>query len=237
MGASPGAVVALTRMNAQIDVRAVLPTVRVPTLVIHRSRDRALLVDEGRYVAEHIPGAQFVELPGEDHLPFVGDQDSLLDEVEDFLTGVEHEHEHERVLGTLLAIRVDSPDSPLGRSVDDLRRVAERHRGRLVSLRPTEAVVFFDGTVRALRCALALVKGAGGSAAAGVHTGECDVLGSDIGGTAVEAARVVARRAATGEVLASSTTHDLVAGSGLDFTETGEVALEGRPRRLYRVEG
>jgi serine/threonine protein kinase len=237
MGASPGAVVALTRMNAQIDVRAVLPTVRVPTLVIHRSRDRALLVDEGRYVAEHIPGAQFVELPGEDHLPFVGDQDSLLDEVEDFLTGVEHEHEHERVLGTLLAIRVDSPDSPLGRSVDDLRRVAERHRGRLVSLRPTEAVVFFDGTVRALRCGLALVKGAGGTAAAGVHTGECDVLGSDIGGTAVEAARVVARRAAPGEVLASSTTHDLVAGSGLDFTETGEVALEGRARRLYRVEG
>ncbi len=237
MGASPGAAVALTRMNAQIDVRAVLPTVRVPTLVLHRSRDRALLVDEGRYVAEHIPGARFVELPGEDHLPFVGDQDALLDQVEAFLAGLDQAREHERVLGTLLAIRVGSPSAVPGRGLDDLRRVAERHRGRLVRLLPTEAVLFFDGTVRALRCALELVRGAGGHAAAGVHTGECDLVGHEIGGTAVEAARAVARLAPAGSVLASATTHDLVAGSGLDFDEAGEATLEGRVRRLYRVEG
>jgi serine/threonine protein kinase len=235
MGASPGAAVALTRMNAQIDVRAVLPTIRVPTLVIHRTQDRALLVDEGRYVAEHIPGARFVELPGEDHLPFVGEQDEILDAIEGFLATVDGSGEPDRLLGTLLAVRIEPEGAVPPESVEALRRTVERHRGRLVSVRARGAVAFFDGTVRALRCAMALVDRAPVPAAAGVHTGECDVLGSDIGGAAVEAARDLAGWAPLGGVIASATTHDLVAGSGLEFEEAGEGQLEGRVRRLYRV--
>jgi serine/threonine protein kinase len=235
MGASPGAAEALTRMNAQIDVRAVLPTIRVPTLVIHRSRDRALLVEEGRYVADHIPGARFVELPGEDHLPFVGEQDDVLDAVEGFLATIGETGEPDRLLGTLLAVRIE-PDGPVpAGAADALGRTVERHRGRVVAIRATEAVAFFDGTVRALRCALALVDKAPVPAAVGVHTGECDVVGSDIAGAAVEAARDLARQASLGQVLASATTHDLVAGCGLGFEEAGETDLEGRSRKLYRV--
>src|SRR5215213_3053743 len=111
MGASPGAALALTQMNAEIDVRHVLPSVRVPTLVVHRADDQCLKVDEGRYVAERIPGARYVELPGRDHLPFVGDQDAMLDEVEEFLTGARHAHEPDRVLATVLFTRiVDTQD-------------------------------------------------------------------------------------------------------------------------------
>src|SRR6185295_9600914 len=106
MGASPGAALALTQMNAEIDVRPVLPSIRVPTLVIHRSEDQCLKVEEGRYVAERIPGAKYVELPGRDHLPFVGDQDSILDEVEEFLTGVRHTLEPDTVLATVLCTQV-----------------------------------------------------------------------------------------------------------------------------------
>ncbi|MDQ3820839.1 MAG: alpha/beta hydrolase, partial [Acidobacteriota bacterium] len=106
MGASPGAALALTRMNAEIDVRPVLPSIRVPTLVIHRAEDQCLKVEEGRFVAERIPGAKYVELPGRDHLPFVGDQDAILDEVEEFLTGVRHTLEPDRVLATVLFTRI-----------------------------------------------------------------------------------------------------------------------------------
>jgi len=187
-------------------------------------------------VAEHIPAPASSSLPGEDHLPFVGDQDALLDQVEAFLAGVDAgprararaghlaRHPGRLALGRARA----RPGRPAPRG-----RAPPRPAGAAAA---AEAVLFFDGTVRALRCALDLVRGAAGHAAAGVHTGECDLVGHEIGGTAVEAARAVARLAPAGSVLASATTFDLVAGSGLAFGEAGEATLEGRPRQLYSVE-
>ena len=156
MGASPGAALALTQMNAEIDVRRVLPSVHVPTLVIHRTADRCLKLEEGRYVAENIPGAKFVELPGQDHLPFVGDQDSILDEVEEFLTGVRHTLEPDTVLATVCSHRSSIPNNmssgwatPVGMrcwivcvNTAQRNRVVSRTRDRHDSDRP---LAIFEG--------------------------------------------------------------------------------------------
>ncbi len=252
IGASPGAAVALTKMNAEVDVRSVLPTVRVPTLVLHRSGDRCLKVEEGRYVAGLIPGAKYVELPGEDHLPFVGDQDSVLDEIERFLTGVRHGAEPERVLATVLFIHVaDAPQRAPERE-DDRQELLQRFRahvgrevawfrGREVDARGAGPLATFDGPARAIRCACAVGEYArrlGIEVRAGLHTGECDLLeGGGVGGVAVEVGRGISERAAAGEVLVSQTVRDLVAGSGLAFEERGAETFDAAPGvwRLYKV--
>ncbi|MGK2858322.1 MAG: alpha/beta fold hydrolase [Thermoanaerobaculia bacterium] len=239
MGASPSAAVALTKMNAQIDIRAVLPTIRVPSLVIHRSGDLCLKVDEGRYVASRIPGARFVELPGNDHLPFVGNQDEILDEIEEFLTGVRHAEEPDRVLATVLSVRVAGPiaNREIETKVDALvQREIEWYRGRKLASPGDGYDAAFDGPARAVRCGVAIVESAhraGVALAAGVHTGECDVAGDSLTGGAVTTARGIAERASAHEVVASATVRDLIAGAGIEFEERGEA--EGQ--RLFRAVG
>jgi pimeloyl-ACP methyl ester carboxylesterase len=158
MGASPGAALALTRMNAEIDVRDVLPAIRVPTLILHRTEDRLLTIDEGRYVASRIPGATLIELPGEDHLPFVGDQDTMLDAIERFLGNGHQAVGADRVLATILAATIDAAD-PAARQAFEAQARADidRQRGRLLAFTPTQIQAAFDGPARAIRCAATLV--------------------------------------------------------------------------------
>ena len=241
-GASPGAALTLTQMNAEIDVRHVLPHVRVPTLVLHRSGDRTLLVEEGRYVASLVPGAQFVELPGDDHLPFVGDQDAMLDCIGTFLGSTAHEPLPNRVLATVLWARIQA-----GWADDESRLAFEAHvqrevgwfRGRGLAFSGGEFLAAFDGPARAIACARALAAACprlGCAGSFGLHTGECDVTpGERVSGVAVERARSVCSHAAAGEVLVSRTVTDLVAGSGLTFADRGEHPLTetGERWRLF----
>lgn len=253
MGASPGAALALTKMNAEIDVRHVLPSIRVPTLVIHRAGDLCLKVDEGRFVASNIPGSKYVELPGVDHLPFVGDQNAILDEVEEFLTGVRHAPEYDRVLATVLFTRiVDSAAQSAEMGERRWRDLLERHqayvrrelelfKGREIEMVGDGLLATFDGPARAIRCACAITDSAsrlGIKIKAGLHTGECDVMEDKVGGIAVEIGAQVAARASIGEVLVSNTVKDLVAGSGISFEERGTHSLEDIPGewRLFAVE-
>ncbi|HZS09866.1 MAG TPA: alpha/beta fold hydrolase [Blastocatellia bacterium] len=251
MGASPGAALALTRMNAEIDIRRVLPTVRVPTLVIHRTGDTCLRVEEGRYVASQIPGAKFVELPGIDHLPFVGNQDAILDEIEEFLTGMRHAPEYDRVLATVLCTHIASlpaeaaHDSQWQQTLDRhyayVRKEIELFRGRESELGDDGLIATFDGPARAIRCACAINESArrlGIPVQSGVHTGECDLLGDKVSGLAVTIGSQVAAEAAPGEVLVSSTVKDLVAGSGIRFTDRNLHELQGVAEewRLFAVE-
>jgi DNA-binding winged helix-turn-helix (wHTH) protein/pimeloyl-ACP methyl ester carboxylesterase/class 3 adenylate cyclase len=253
MGASPGAAVALTKMNAEIDVRHVLPTVRVPTLVIHSKGDLCLKVEEGRYVASRIPGARFVELPGRDHLPFFEGQDAIISEIEEFLTGARHVREPDRVLATLLfAGVVDRDVRAAGRGAARWRDLISRFRahvskeikwfrGREIDVEGTGPLAAFDGPARAIRCACAVSEYAARlniEVRAGLHTGECDLLeGGRVGGLAVEIGRAVRERAGAGEVLVSHTVKDLVAGSGITFEERGAHAFTGLSGdwRLFRV--
>ena len=232
MGASPGAAVALTKMNAEIDVRNVLSSIRVPSLVIHRSGDMCLKVEEGRYVASKIQACKYVELGGTDHLPFVGNQDEILDEIEEFLTGVRHAEDYDRVLATVMNVKiVDSQTQALEttnwenlieRSGVYVRRQLELFKGREISFDENGLLATFDGPARAIRCASAITASANRlniRVKTGLHTGECDVLGDKLGGTAVNLAEKIAAEAELGEVLVSRTVRDLVAGSGLNFQE------------------
>ncbi len=241
-GASPGAALTLTQMNAQIDVRNVLPHVRVPTLVLHRSGDRTLLVDEGRYVAGLVPGAQFVELPGDDHLPFVGDQDAILDRIGAFLASAGQHQPPDRVLATVLWARIDghwAGASAHAAFEAHVRQEVGWFRGRGLAFAPGEFLAAFDGPARAIACARALAAAChrlGCAGAFGLHTGECDVTPEGhVAGVAVERARGVSAHAALGEVLVSRTVTDLVAGSGLVFVDRGEHPLieDGDPWRLF----
>ncbi len=236
MGASPGAAVALTKMNAEIDVRQVLPTIRVPTLVIHRSGDMCLKVEEGRFVASSIAGCKYVELGGIDHLPFVGNQTEILDEIEEFLTGVRHSDEYDRVLATVMHIKIIDPrieaeergssgwQDLLKNSKVYVQRQLELFKGREISYDENGIFATFDGPARAIRCACAITDSArrlGVRVKTGLHTGECDVIGDKLGGVAVELAQQIAEEANLGEILASRTVKDLVAGSGISFQEHG----------------
>jgi pimeloyl-ACP methyl ester carboxylesterase len=237
MGASPGAALALTQMNAEIDVRGVLPLVRVPSLVIHRTGDRCLLVEEGRYVASLIPGAQFSEFPGEDHLPFVGDQDAILDEIRMFLEGIQTEQSPERVLATVLCLQLEQDETELATAV---RREIQWYRGEEVRATPAR-LILFDGPARAIRCANSIINMArryGISAQAGLHTGECDrTPDGSVAGVAVEIACRVLSCSSASEVLVSSTVRDLVAGSGIRFHpgDKREVVTPHGEWRLFRV--
>ena len=252
LAASPGAAVAVMQMNKDIDVRPILPAIRVPTLVVHRMGDRVIRVEQARYLAQHIPGARLVEVPGDDHAPWVGDMDVILDEVEEFLTGTRHEADTDRVLATVLFTDIVGSTeraATLGdrkwRDVLDgyyalARRELVRFRGREIDTAGDGFFAAFDGPARAIRCAEAITAGVtplGIGIRAGLHTGECEVMGDKVGGIAVHIGARVAGLAKPGEVLVSSTVKDLVAGSGLAFAERGIHTLKGVPGewRLFAV--
>jgi pimeloyl-ACP methyl ester carboxylesterase len=250
---SPGAAVALARMNAEIDARHVLDAIRVPTLVVHRTGDRVARVEHGRYIAERVPGAKYVELPGEDHVPIAGDMDRMLDEIEEFLTGVRHRADHDRVLATVLftdVVRATERAVALGdrrwrelleRHHSMVRRELGAFRGREIDTAGDGFLAAFDGPARAIRAARTItdkVKLMGLDVRAGLHTGECEVVGDKLAGIAVHIGARVAALAGPGEVLVSSTVKDLVAGSGLEFEDRGTHTLKGVPGewRLYAVD-
>jgi len=235
MGASPAAAVALTRMNAEIDVRNVLPSLRVPTLVLHRKGDPCLPVEGGRLVALLIPGAKYVELEGNDHLPFVGDQDAILDEIAEFLTGARPERQIERVLTTLLFVQFEN-DIWLQQTYEIHRSYVRRnltlYRGNEIEFSDMELFATFDGPARAIRCAVEILESSarlGLRARAALHTGECDVIGHKMAGPAVRLGRALTSAAAFGEVLISHTVRDLVAGSGLEFEKRGVKTFDDVP--------
>ena len=240
--ASPKAAAALLRMNTQIDVREVLPAIRVPTILIYRTDDADVHVDEGRYIAERIPGARFVEVPGADHSMWTGDATAILDEIEEFLTGVRRGPEPDRVLATVLFTDVVGSTELatrlgdrawrdlLGRHHAAVRRELGRWRGREVDTAGDGFLATFDGPARAIRCAAAAVdaiRGFGMEIRAGVHTGEVEVSNGDLRGIAVHIGSRVAGLAGPGEVLVSRTVADLVAGSGIVLAERGEHELKG----------
>jgi pimeloyl-ACP methyl ester carboxylesterase len=241
--ASPGAARALILMNSRIDVRRVLPTIRVPTLVLHRRGDRDSRPEEGRYIAEHIPGARFVELAGEDHIPWI-DADQIVDEVEEFLTGVRRGPEPDRVLATVLLTDIAGSTERAAELGDRrwrelleahhalVRRELARWRGREVDTAGDGFLATFDGPARAIRCACAIRDGVhnlGLEIRAGLHTGECEIIGDKVGGIAVHTAARVASRAGAGEVLVSGTVRDLIAGSGIELEHRGVHTLKGIP--------
>lgn len=244
MSASPGANRALQRMNIEIDIRHVLPAIRVPTLLIHNTGDRLIPVEYSRYMAERIPGAKYVELPGADHPPWVGNADTILDEVEEFLTGVRRGSDPDRVLATVMftdIVGATTKAAELGdRRWRDLldthhalvREQLAKFRGREIDTAGDGFLAAFDGPARAVRAAEAIagsVKTLGLDIRAGLHTGECEVMGPKLGGIAVHIGARIAALAQASEVLVSSTVKDLVAGSGLRFEDRGTHALKGVP--------
>ena len=240
--ASPQAAAALLRMNAQVDIRHVLPSISVPTLILHSVNDLTLNVQHGRYLAEHIPGAKYVELRGPDHVPYLSDSEAITDEIEEFLTGVRHAPVIDRVLATVLftdIVGATEKAASLGdrrwhQLLDShhqaVRRELGRFRGREIDTAGDGFFAAFDGPARAVRCAGAIcdsVRSLGIEVRAGVHTGECEIMGDKYGGIAVHIGARVAARADPGEVLVSSTVRDLVAGSGLAFEDRGVQSLKG----------
>jgi len=233
MGSSPGAAVALTRMNAEIDIRDVLPSIRVPTLVLHRRGDRCMKVEEGRYLASRIPGATFVELSGDDHLPFVGDQDEILVQIERFLSHAHVRTGPERVLATVLTVTSDAGPA----DAEHLRRVFARevawYRGRSLAAGAEPLVAMFDGPGRAVQCGCSVAAVAQRSriaVRAGVHIGECET--SEPHGPIVEISKDIAAAAKPGEVIVSRMVVDLVPGSGLVFADRGSLRIPGLARDL-----
>jgi pimeloyl-ACP methyl ester carboxylesterase len=252
MSASPGAAYALTLMNRDIDVRHALQTVRVPTLIVHRAGDRSLPVEGSRYMADRIQGAKLVVVPGDDHLPWVGDQDEVLDEVEEFLTGVRRGPDPDRVLATVLftdVVRSTELAAELGdkrwRELLTSHHIAVRRqlaqwRGTEIDTTGDGFLATFDGPARAIRCACAArdaVRDLGLEIRAGLHTGEYEIFGPTIAGLTVHTGARVAALAGPGEVLVSSAVKDLVAGSGIELDDRGEHQLKGVPGtwRIYAV--
>jgi class 3 adenylate cyclase len=251
-GTSPSGAADLMDLYREMDVRQVLPAIDVPSLVIHRGGDRLVRAEHGRYLAEYIPGAHYVELPGEDHLWGVGDEDALLDEVEEFLVGSRRGSEPERALATVLFTDiVGSTERAAALGDRGWRQLLERHdaavrhqlglhRGREVKTMGDGFLATFDGPARAIRCARALqgeVERLGLEVRAGIHTGEVELIGDDVGGMAVNIGARIGALAGPGEVLVSSTVRELVVGSGLEFADRGMQTLKGAPGewRLFAV--
>jgi pimeloyl-ACP methyl ester carboxylesterase/class 3 adenylate cyclase len=251
LSVSPGAAVALVRMLLEMDVRDILPAIRVPTLVLHKRDDKVVPIDEGRDIAEHVPGAKFVELPGADHWPWIGHEEAV-EEIQEFLTGVRDSPEPDRAVVTVMFVDiVDSTKraAELGdRRWTDLlesfyavvRRDLDRYGGRNVDTAGDGFFAIFDGPVRAIRCATALtvaVASLGLDIRTGIHTGECERIGDDVRGLGVVIGARVGALAGPAEILVSRTVQDLVVGSGLVFEDAGEHELKGVPDRwrLYRV--
>ena len=244
LGASPGEWREIADILNQVDVRSALPSIQAPTLVLHRTGDRINDIAQSRAIAERIPDSKFVELSGDLHLPFLGDSDAIVDEVEEFLTGTRHAPETDRILTTLLftdlvastqtAASMGDRDwrDLLQRHHDVVRRHLATHRGMEVDTAGDGFMARFDGPARAVRCARDIVGSVGElglRVRAGLHTGECEAIGQKLAGIAVHIAARVAAAATPGQVLVSSTVKDLVAGSELRFTEAGTFSLKGVP--------
>jgi class 3 adenylate cyclase len=253
LGASPGTVRALARMNQDIDIRSVLGAIRVPTLLLHRTGDQSVVIDHSRYMATQIPGAKLIELAGSNHHAWLGDAESVLAEVEEFLTGMHHVPEPDRVLATVMFTDIVGSTeraATLGdRRWHDLRdrhhalirRELARFRGREVETAGDGFLATFDGPARAIRCACAVrdvVKELGIDIRAGLHTGECELMGEQVGGIAVHIGARVATMAGPGEVLVSGTVKELVEGSDIRFADRGTHTLKGVPGewRVFEVE-
>ena len=249
---TPAAARAWFRVTMEIDVRDVLPAIRVPTLVIHRTGDRVIPVESGRYLAEHIADAKYAELPGVDHFPFVGDIDAIVDEVEEFLTGSRRAREPDRVLATVLFTDIVGSTQRAAELGDRrwasllaehhrvVRAELERHRGRVVRIEGDGTLSTFDGPARAVNCASAIrqaLVSLGVDIRAGLHTGEIELVETGVEGIAVHIGARVAALAMPGEVLTSSTVKDLVVGSGIEFADRGTHSLKGVPGdwQLYAV--
>ncbi|HEX7144672.1 MAG TPA: adenylate/guanylate cyclase domain-containing protein [Gaiellaceae bacterium] len=247
--ASPHDAVAFMRMAFEIDIRHVAPSVKAPTLILHRTGDKICHVENARWLARNVEGSRFVELPGADHLPWI-DGDDILDEIQEFLTGVREPAAPERMLATVLFTDiVGSTDRArelgdrrwrdlLERHNEIVRRDLERFRGVEIDTAGDGFFATFDGPARAIRCARSIVedvRGVGLDVRSGLHTGECELSAGSARGIAVHTGARVASIAAPGEVLVSSTVKDLVAGSGIEFTDRGVHELKGIPGewRLY----
>jgi class 3 adenylate cyclase/pimeloyl-ACP methyl ester carboxylesterase len=234
------------------DVRAVLPAIRVPTLIIHRRGDRLVDVANGRYLAAHVEGARYVELPGDDHIYFAGNPDAILDEIEEFVTGSRGRHDHESVLATVMFTDIVSSTEHAARLgdrrwhelLDDHDRVVHGqitdYRGRKIRSTGDGVFATFDGPARAIRCALSVIDAARRldlDLRAGLHTGECELAGDDLAGVTVHIGARIADLAEPSQVLVSGTVRDLVVGSNIEFRYRGEEALQGVPGewRLFTV--
>jgi class 3 adenylate cyclase len=243
-GASPSMGLATLQALLEIDVRDILPSVRVPTLLIHRAGDRAVPARSSRFMSEHIPNAKYVELEGGDHLWFVGDVDAIFDEVEEFLTGVRRNVVRDRMLATVLFTDIVDSTRKIAELGDHrwrelltehdalVRRELERFRGRELKTIGDGFLATFDGPARAVTCAGAIrdrAHGLGIRVRAGVHTGECELIGEDIAGVAVNIAARISALASPDEVLVSRTVTDLVYGSGIEFDDRGLAELKGVP--------
>ncbi len=250
--ASPSAAVALLRMNTQTDIRAVLPTIHVPALVMNRTEDGDVKADEARYIASQIPDARLKLFAGADHVPWVGHTDEILGEIEEFLTGSRHADVSDRVLATILSTDIVASTELVVRLGDrgwrDLldrhhgmvRRQLERYSGHEIDTAGDGFLASFDGPARGIRCASAVVGDAaamGLDIRAGLHTGECEVIGEKLAGIAVHTAARISSAAEAREVLVTSTVRDLVSGSGISFADRGERPLKGLPEpiRIYAV--
>jgi class 3 adenylate cyclase len=253
LSASPSAVVALMRMNSEIDVRPILPSIRVPTFIIHRQGDVRVNVEAGRFMARQIPNAKYLELPGSDHMLWTGETERILDEVEEFLTGSRSAIESDRVLATVLFTdivnstkRAETIGDRAWHDVLDrhnalVRREISRHRGHEVRTMGDGFLATFDGPARSIRCALAINEGVealGLQVRAGLHTGEVEMADDDLSGIAVHIASRVATMAKPGQVLVSNTVRDLVAGSNIRFHDEGSHSLKGLTEsvRLFAAE-
>ena len=252
--ASPASITALFRANYELDVRHILPSIHLPTLILHRRGDALVPVKCGQYLAEHIPGAKYVEVPGDDH--FVSDaetQDVIADAIEEFITGERHRPEPDRVLATVMFTDIVQSTERAAELGDrqwrallanyytTVRKELAAFRGRDVKTLGDGMLATFDGPARAIRCACSVrekVGQIGLQVRTGLHTGECELIGDDVGGIAVHIGSRVSAEAAPGEVLVSGTVKDLVAGSGLRFADQGLKSLKGVPGewRLYAVQ-
>jgi class 3 adenylate cyclase len=252
-GTSPAGAIGLMDLYREIDVRAILPSIAVPSLVLQRAEDRIAPARQGRFLAESIPGVRYVEVPGADHLIWIGDQDALLDEVEEFLVGSRRARDPERALATVLFTDIVGSTEMaaelgdrrwrdlLERHDDVVRQQLTIHRGREVKTMGDGFLATFDGPARAIRCASAIRDDLGAigiQVRAGIHTGEVELIGEDVGGMAVNIGARIGALAEAGEVLVSSTVRELVVGSGLEFEARGKARpLKGVPGEwsLYAV--
>jgi class 3 adenylate cyclase/alpha-beta hydrolase superfamily lysophospholipase len=250
---SPNGYRALMQMNAETDVRDVLPSIQAPTLVLHRTDDIPIRVGHGRFLGQHIEGARYVELRGSDHFFWVGDTGAIVDEVAEFLTGQRPPIDVDRILTTVLFTDIVGSTERAAAEGDQrwhtlldahdgaVRNELARFRGREIKTMGDGFLACFDGPARAVRCADAIAKATkaiGIDVRCGLHTGECEVRGDDLAGLAVHIASRVGSLASPEEVLVSSTVKDLVAGSGISFHERGEHELKGVPDpwRLFAAE-
>jgi class 3 adenylate cyclase len=252
LAASPGTIRRIFDLIGEFDVRDVLPSIRVPTLVMHRRDDSFIKVEHSRYIASKVPGARYVELEGEENMFSIGDSEAIIGEVEEFLTGTRHEREPDRMLATVLFTDICDSTRRAAEMGDTgwrfllerhdalFRQALERHRGREVKRTGDGFLATFDGPARAIRCAASVAEAMGSlglQIRAGLHTGELEVMDGDLGGLAVHIASRVMSAAEPNEVLVSGTVKDLVVGSGIEFEDRGERELRGVPGewRLYAV--